>query len=175
MRTSCVKNGLVVAIVLLFIGVAVQPSIAVNPIPSDNEEDCDICPKSSSLHLVRLKSLINRVETLDNKLSVMSKHNPKVADKYQELSDKIITLSEMNKILNSNNSLNFTACLILTLIMGLYFIFMFPPWILYRFSYNRELYLIHEIVEKFMIITFIPILPLWAIWFFGCTHGIIMG
>ena len=33
-----IKNGLVVGVILLFIGVTVQPSIAINPISSDNEE-----------------------------------------------------------------------------------------------------------------------------------------
>ena len=41
MKTSCVKNGLAVGVILLFIGVAVQPAIAVNPISSDNEENCN--------------------------------------------------------------------------------------------------------------------------------------
>ena len=67
MRTYCLKNGLVVGVILLFIGIAIQPAIAVNPISTDNEDDCDICPKISNLHLVRLRSLINRVETPDNK------------------------------------------------------------------------------------------------------------
>jgi hypothetical protein len=30
MRTSCVKNGLVVAVILLFIGVGAYPTIAIN-------------------------------------------------------------------------------------------------------------------------------------------------
>jgi hypothetical protein len=92
-----IKNALVVGVILLFVGVAVQPSIAVNPISSDNEEDCNICPKVSKTHLVRLKSLINRVETLDKKLSVVSKHNPESTEKYQEISDRITTIKEMSK------------------------------------------------------------------------------
>ena len=101
MRTSYVKNGLVVVVILLFIGVAVQSSIAVNPISSDNKENCDICPKVNKTHLIRLKSLINRVETLNNELSVVSKYNLEVEEKYQKLSDKITALTEMNKELKS--------------------------------------------------------------------------
>jgi len=89
MRTSCVKNGLVLGVILLFIGVVFQPSVAVNPISSDNEEDCDICPKVSNQHLVRLRSLIDKVETLNNDISLMSRLNPEVVEKYQELSDRI--------------------------------------------------------------------------------------
>jgi hypothetical protein len=57
-------------VILLFVGVAVQPSIAINPISSDNEDDCSICPKVSKL---------------------------KELGKYQELFDRITTLKEMNK------------------------------------------------------------------------------
>ena len=71
----------------MFTGIAIQPAIAVNPISGDNEDDCDICPKVSKIHLVRLKSLLNRVETLNNKLLVMSKLNPEIVVKYQELFD----------------------------------------------------------------------------------------
>jgi len=65
MRTSFVKNGLVMVVIVLFIGVAVQPSIAINPISSDNEEDCSICPKVIKTHLVRLKEILLRFETLN--------------------------------------------------------------------------------------------------------------
>ena len=99
MRTSCVKNGLVMVVILLFVGVAVQPGIAVNLISTDNEEDCDICPKVSKTHLVRLKSLIDKVETLNNNISLMSRLNPEVVEKYQELYERITTLKEMNQIL----------------------------------------------------------------------------
>ena len=94
-------KGLVVSVILLFIGVAVQPSIAINPVSSDNEEDCDICPKVSNLHIVRLKSLINRFEKYDNLLSVLSKHNPEFEKKYQVLSNRLSTLKELNKEIKS--------------------------------------------------------------------------
>ena len=37
-------------------------------------------------------------------LSVISKHNPKVVEEYQELSDRITTLIEMNKELKPNRN-----------------------------------------------------------------------
>ena len=91
MRTSCVKNGLVVGVLLLFVGVAVQPSIAVNPISTDNEDDCNICPKVSNL---------------------------KELEKYRELSDKITTLKEMNKESKLDSPLRYhiVICSILTII-----------------------------------------------------------
>ncbi len=96
MNRRILSKALVVG-VILFICISIQPAIAVNPNSIDSEDDCDICPKVSSLHLVRLKSLINRVETLNNKLLVLSNHNPEVADRYQELSDRVATIKEINK------------------------------------------------------------------------------
>ena len=60
MRTCCVKNGLVVVVILLLVGVAVQPVIAVNPISTDNEGDCSICPKVSNLDGITTLKKINK-------------------------------------------------------------------------------------------------------------------
>jgi len=95
MRTSFGKNGLAVGVILLFIGVTVQPAIAVNPISSDNEENCNICPKISKLQLV---------------------------EKYQELSDSITTFTEMNKKINpvTTREDNQTICKILWIVLGVF-------------------------------------------------------
>ena len=75
------KNILtVVGITILFLGLTINPAVAVNPIPSDNEEDCDICPKVDNLQL---------------------------GEKYQELFDRITTLKEMNKEYESGLSWDF--------------------------------------------------------------------
>jgi hypothetical protein len=66
----------VVGITILFLGLSIQPSIAVKPISSDNEDDCSICPKISKL---------------------------KELGKYQELFDRTTTLKEMNKELKSDS------------------------------------------------------------------------
>ena len=39
MRTSCVKNGLIIVVILLFIGVAVQPSIIADDEPRDSPKE----------------------------------------------------------------------------------------------------------------------------------------
>ena len=106
----------------MFTGIAIQSAIAVNPISGDNEDDCDICPKVSKIHLVRLKSLLNRVETLNNKLLVMSKLNPEVEEKYQELSDRITILPVS---INREN-----ICTILAMILGPFLILLYPAVIL---------------------------------------------
>jgi len=171
------KNILiVVGITTLFLGLAIQPSIAVNPISSENEDDCSICPKVSKPHLVRLKRLLDRFEKYNERLSVISKHNPEVEGKYQELSDRINPLSEMNKILNSNYLFNFTACVILFLIWLLYgILFIIPLRFIYEFLLNKKPYIMAEIVANFIMIAAIPILPVFLLWFKNCTSGIIMG
>ena len=95
--SSMVYKSLVVGVIVLFIGVGIQPAFAVTPDTSDSDEDCNICPKVSNLRLVLLERLVNRFETLISKLSVVSKLNPVIDEKYKELSDAITTFKEMNK------------------------------------------------------------------------------
>jgi len=73
-----------------------------NTSESDSDDDCNLCPKVSNLHLVRLKSLFNRLGKYNNKLSIVSKLNLELEEKYQEISNSITTLIEMNKELNPN-------------------------------------------------------------------------
>lgn len=109
------RNGLAVAVILLFIGVGIQPAIAKLSIitTSDNEDDCNLCPKVSNQHLVRLKSLISRLETLNTKLSVLSKHYPEFEGKY----NGILNILNTDKILDNSYPLR---CKILYEIMNRY-------------------------------------------------------
>ena len=99
--SNMVYKTLIVGVIVLFVGVGIQPAFAVNVSTylSEDENDCNLCPKDSNLHLVRLKSMIDRLETLNNRLSVISKHNPEIADIYRELSDRISTLTGLNLVL----------------------------------------------------------------------------
>lgn len=100
MRTSCINNSLAVAIILLFVGVGIQPAFAVTSNTTESEDDCDICSKASKQYIDRLTTLLDRLEKHNNQLSVLSKHNPEVEEKYQKLSKKIAIFKEMNKELN---------------------------------------------------------------------------
>ena len=95
---------LVFGVIVLFIGIGIQPAFAVTPDKSDNDDDCKLCPKVSNLHFVRLKNLLNRVEKYDNILSVLSKHNSKEINKElkpnKPLNDYPITCNILDKILN---------------------------------------------------------------------------
>ena len=101
-----IKNGLVVGVILLFVGISIQPAIAVNPIPSDNEEDCNICPKVSKQHRILIKSLLNRLDKYENQLSVLYKLNPDIEEEYQGLSDKILMLKQLSQEIKQNPIFN---------------------------------------------------------------------
>jgi hypothetical protein len=94
------KKGLVVGIIVLFIGVGVQPALAVEPKVSENtmetEEDCG-CKEVSDVNLNRLDKALNRLEGNTGFISFLSKRNPKIAEEYQELSNRINALTEMNE------------------------------------------------------------------------------
>ena len=114
MRTKHIKKGLTVVIIALFIGAGVYPAVASVPIKttnilqdeeiespvitdiSDSEEDCN-CQPVSSLHLVKLKSLLNRLVVYNNLLSLLCKHNPELAEISEELSNQVLTLNEIYK------------------------------------------------------------------------------
>lgn len=69
---------LVVGVMILFIGMGIQPAIAVDVSASisDDEDDCDICPS--------IEEIVNN----------------KDVEKYQEILDKITTIQERNMEIN---------------------------------------------------------------------------
>ncbi|UCF49412.1 MAG: hypothetical protein JSU91_06610 [Thermoplasmatales archaeon] len=88
---------LVVGVIVLFIGIGVQPAFAVTKDISDSDDDCDICPKVSKSHLLLIKSFLKRLEKYDDESSVLSKLNPEIEEKYQEISYAFSSLSNINK------------------------------------------------------------------------------
>ncbi len=101
------KKGLVVGIIVLFIGVGFQPAFAnevsITNKTSDVEEDCN-CNPVSNLHLIRLERMLNRLEIHTKILSIFSKYNPEFKEKYQEISNRISTLKETNNELKLGSS-----------------------------------------------------------------------
>jgi len=102
MRTSCVKNGLVVAIVLLLVGVAVQPVIIADvSIESDKSEmveiTVEICEVDRAYnHTVMLTK--EQAEELDNLINV-TKTELDIADSKDEteaiFKDTVVSLNEL--------------------------------------------------------------------------------
>jgi hypothetical protein len=92
-----------------------------------SDDDCDVCPKKvSKSHLVLIKSLLNRLDSLVNSLTVISKYNPIVEKKYQELSNKLFVLKEI--IMDNNKIRNFPViCTILGILFILHMLTEFIP------------------------------------------------
>ena len=155
------KNILtVIGITALFLGLAIQPSIAITPTSSEGEDDCNLCPKVSSLHLVGLKSLLNRMEKYDNLLSLLSKHNPEVAEKYQKFSDRNTILPE--------SIIRESICNILALILGPIMIVWWPAVLLIERLEDKSMPLLLFIAYLYWFsVAFFAVLPgfLWLVVF----------
>jgi len=94
------SKTLVVGIIVLFIGVGIQPAFAVTPDISDSEDDCNLCAKKvSKQHIDRIINLIDRIEKYDNQLSIISKYYPGLLEKYQELSEIYKIIKNKTKVL----------------------------------------------------------------------------
>ena len=119
MKGNMFRKGLVVGIIVLFIGVGIQPAFAnevsITNKTSDVEEDCN-CNPVSNLHLIRLERMLNRLEMHTKILSVFSKYNPEVAEKYQEISNRISTLKETNNELKLDSPFQYNLFMCIYLI-----------------------------------------------------------
>ena len=109
-KPALLYKPLVVCVIVLFIGVGIQPAIATienNSIEKD--EDCNLCAKKvSKSQLLLLKSLLNIIDRQINKLSIISKQNPILEKKYPELFTKITILKEFSTELNNDIHTNST-------------------------------------------------------------------
>ena len=112
MEESLFRKSLVVGIILLFIGVGVQPALANKSITyiTEIKQNCD-CQVTDNFYLIRLESLltraerlISRVEILTNLILLLSKDYPEVIEDREELSEMFITLRDMNGELDLNHS-----------------------------------------------------------------------
>ena len=62
-KNPVLYKSLVVGVIILFVGVGIQPAFAVSPDTSESEDDCNLCAKKvSKSHLILIESLLNRVE-----------------------------------------------------------------------------------------------------------------
>ena len=107
MKGKMLSKTLVVGVIVLFIGVGIQPAFAVTPDKSESDDDCNLFAKKiSKPHLVLLKSLLNIIDRQINKLSIISKQNPILEKKYPELFTKIAILKEISIGLNNDTHTN---------------------------------------------------------------------
>jgi hypothetical protein len=93
------KKGLVIGIIILFIGMGVQPAFAVetkSPIDSvEKVEDCD-CQQVSDINLVKLKGDLNRLKVYTRILSMSSELNPMVQRRIEQLENLLSDLDNDN-------------------------------------------------------------------------------
>jgi hypothetical protein len=88
-KSAVLYKFLVVGVIVLFIGVGLQPGIAIDVSKSisDSEDDCNLCPRVSNQHN-------DSVEVIINILSGLLKQYPTAEDELQNLKEEITTPSE---------------------------------------------------------------------------------
>jgi hypothetical protein len=98
----------VVGVIVLFVGIGIQPAFAnvSNTMKSEKDDDCDICPKISNQEIVRLNSMIYKLRILNKTLSLLSSYNSKYKEKYQDFSNKISNIEELSNDLDDNTQYN---------------------------------------------------------------------
>jgi len=98
MQRNHKREILAIVIVALFIGVGIHPAFALDTnqsmVNKTSEEECCNCKEIDNRHLVRLKKQLNRLEVYTNLFLVLSKHNPELKEKIEELLGEIKTLKE---------------------------------------------------------------------------------
>jgi hypothetical protein len=160
-KRSLLIKTLVVGVLFLFLGFGIQPVFAVRPTSSNNKEDCSICHPVNKQSLFLIESFIHKLETLDNKLSLLSKFNPDVEEIYPKVSERISILH--NLIGNGNFCdilggslviflliIGISMCkeliifdIILDIIFGSLFILSFALWYMFCFE-EPEYYFINN-------------------------------
>jgi hypothetical protein len=134
MRDCLFRKALVVGIIFLFIGVGVQPAFAKNTIKttiSETLEDCE-CQTVSNHNFdrleklsIRIEKLLNRVKIFTNIVAILSKNNPEISkEKFEELSNRITRLKDINEKLDEPPQIICSALLITSLTLkgiGFYF------------------------------------------------------
>jgi len=106
---------LVVGVILLFIGIGIQPAFAVKSNFSDTDNDCELCAKKvSTSHLILISGLINIIEKYENQLILSSKQYPQFEEKYKDLFNAITIFSE--EINNINRNGDSLICKIIALL-----------------------------------------------------------
>ena len=85
------KKALVIGVILLFLGVGVQPALAneVSNTVSDVDEDCIECQPVNRIDILKVKLLMIRVEAITNVIISKYGHIPEITEKYEEVLDII--------------------------------------------------------------------------------------
>jgi len=118
MQKKHTRGILAIGIVVLFIGVGIQPAFAVNTkqsmVNKVSIEDCG-CGEVSDTDLVKVDRLLNRVEVYSKLLLVLSKHNPELREMRGELSDQLANINKLYDEFNTDilQQIKHPICIIL--------------------------------------------------------------
>ena len=175
MKLSFVVKILVFGIIVLFLGVSIQPAFAVNISKSfsNNEDECTLClQKISKSHIVLFYSLLNRLEKYNIRLSQLYKQYPEFEKNYQDLSESISTLRDKTKELKLDNKNQYptTICKILGAIFVLYAALMMPVDPIYQYLYEKGRFLLAKIFSALAFIPFVILFPFVILWFKYCFY-----
>jgi hypothetical protein len=130
------KKGLVVGIIILFICVGVQPAFAIDTnqsIDDNMSEDCKECNEVSDANLIKLESLLDRLEKRTKLLLVLSKNNPEIKDNYDKLAD---TISKLNTLGLREAICIWLSAIIIDIMFNIlpyYLELIYEYWMAYRF------------------------------------------
>ena len=101
MKQRIISKGLAVAVIILFLGVGIQPALAdeiSTNIVSDVDEDCLDCQPVNRVELLKVKLLLIRIEAFTNIILSRFGHIPEVKEKCEEILD-IINSEGLNDII----------------------------------------------------------------------------
>jgi hypothetical protein len=97
-KNPVLYKSLAVSVIVLFIGLGIQPAFAITSNSIESDDDCNLCPKASKKHIDRLINLLDRLERYDTQLSELFNQYPEFEEKYQEILVQFDVLSELNEI-----------------------------------------------------------------------------
>lgn len=161
---------LLIGVIVLFIGVGIQPAFAVYN-KSTNIEDVEDfgCEEISYTKIVKIERLLDRIEITNELLLLLSKHNPELIVENEKLSNKIKEFTSNLEVLATNPSNeNRPICKILAnLGVIVLFSYCFYALICTCILYDvPEGNLLHKMLSFILFIPVIPIQVLLASWIF---------
>ena len=127
-------------------------TVLLTSVVSANEvEDCNCKPTISDLQVVRIERLLNKVKIYTNFISLLSKNNPEIKEKCEELSNMIITLKEINKETLTPPQIICSALIFLFLTTYITSIYVYTVGMQFEeFNLNKIANMIYQISEKLL-------------------------
>jgi hypothetical protein len=151
------NKGIVIGVIVLFVGMVFQPAFAIETIPNaekvEEVEDCD-CQENEKYNPIMIKLLLNKVKVFTNIIMSRYGHIPKVKESCYNIFD----------ILNSYNPLSIGQ-VICAIALGIYLEMSSMFTRMWEFQeYLIKNYLIFGVIYTGLL--YISCLPLWTIHYF---------